>query len=373
MIFAIIEHFDTNKYFIYMHQNNVASLHLANGAVFKGKSFGYEASVKGEVIFNTAMTGYPEILTDPSSFGKIVVFTYPLIGNYGVPIEEVKQRISTFFESEKIHAFGVVISDYSFEYSHWNAVKSLSDWLKEHKIPAIYGVDTREITSILREEGSMDATLTVGEVASAEVMEKGCENPVELLSCKEVITHGESEKNLLLIDCGVKHDLIRTFLKYGVKITQVPFDYDFNSVNYDAIVISNGPGNPMDCQPTIENLKVALKQDKPILGIGLGHQLLCLADGASVLKLKYGHHGHNQPVRLVNGTRCFITDQNHEYAVDAETLNSNWTPLLVNMNDNTNEGVYHNTKPFVSVQFQPQTAEDGSDTTFLFDEFMRMI
>ena len=356
-----------------MNHSMSASLHLANGAVFKGKSFGYEASVKGEVVFNTAMTGYPEILTDPSCYGKILVFTYPLIGNYGVPLEELKQGISTFFESEKIHAFGVVISDYSFEYSHWNAVKSLSDWLKEQKIPAIYGVDTREITSILREEGSMNATLLVGEGTVEEVKENTCENPVALLSCKESITHGEGKKHLLLLDCGVKHDLIRTLLKYDVKITQVPWNYDFKNMDYDAIVVSNGAGNPHACKETIENLKHALSQDKPILGIGLGHQLLCMADGASVVKLKYGHHGHNQPVRLVNGTRCFITDQNHEYAVDVTTLNDNWSEHLVNMNDNTNEGVYHNTKPFVSVQFQPQVTEDSSDTSFLFDEFMRMI
>ena len=350
-----------------MHNNSIASLQLANGAIFKGKSFGYEASTKGEVIFNTAMTGYPEILTDPSSFGKIIVFTYPLIGNYGVPIEEVKQRISTFFESEKIHACGVVISDYSFEYSHWNAVKSMSDWLKEQKIPAMYGVDTREITRIIREEGTMQASLVIGE----EQVETT--KPEVLVTSKEIITYGQGQKNLLLVDCGVKHDLIRTLLKYDVTITQVPCDYDFSNINYDAIVISNGPNDPHQYKTTIENIKRVLTQDKPILGIGLGHQLLCMADGASVVKLKYGHHGHNQPVRVVGTTRCFITDQNHEYAVDAATLNADWQPLLVNMNDDTNEGVYHKTKPFLSVQFQPQVMDSTTDTSFLLDEFMQMI
>lgn len=357
-----------------MHQNTIASLHLANGAVFKGKSFGCKTSVKGEVVFNTAMTGYPEILTDPSCFGKILVFTYPLIGNYGVPIEEVKQCISTFFESEKIHARGVVISDYSFEYSHWNAVKSLSDWLQEQGIPALYGVDTREITRIIREEGVMQGTLLV-EGAEDEVKEDDEElNQVALVSCKEIVVHGEGQKNVLLVDCGVKHDVIRTLLKYNVRITQVPWNHDFSQMDYDGIVISNGPGAPNACVETIEHIKVAMQQNKPIMGIGLGHQLLCMADGASVVKLKYGHHGHNQPVRLLNTNRCFITDQNHEYAVDVETLNDNWAPLLVNMNDNTNEGVYHKTKPFVSVQFQPQLAEEGNtDTSFLLDEFVGML
>ncbi len=356
-----------------MHHNTNASLRLANGAVFKGKSFGCETSVKGEVVFNTAMTGYPEILTDPSCFGKLLVFTYPLIGNYGVPIEEIKERISTFFESEKIHACGVVISDYSFEYSHWNAVKSLSAWLKEQSIPAIYGVDTREITRIIREEGVMDGTLVV-EGAEAHVESVENVNAVEVVSCTEVVKHGEGKKKLVLVDCGVKHDLIRALLRYDVQITQVPWNYDFSQLEYDGIMISNGPSAPHACEETIAHVKCALRQDKPIMGIGLGHQILCMADGASVVKLKYGHHGHNQPVRMVNGSRCFITDQNHEYAVDAATLSEDWVSLLVNMNDNTNEGVCHKTKPFISVQFQPQLAEEGStDTSFLLDEFMGML
>ena len=356
-----------------MQQTRNASLRLENGAVFRGKSFGYDRSVAGEVVFNTAMTGYPESLTDPSYSGQILVFTYPLIGNYGVPVDEIKQRISTFYESEKIHVRGVVVSDYSFEYSHWNAVKSLADWLKEQGIAGIYGVDTREITSLLREEGSMKGTIQLESEDEIAFEDPNLVNQVDVVSCKEVITYGTGAKKVVMVDCGVKHNIIRCLLRRDVTLIRVPWDYDFNTLEYDGLFISNGPGNPDLCGAAVEHVRQALNGDKPIFGICMGNQLLSKAGGAKVYKLKYGHRGHNQPVRLVGTNRCFVTSQNHGFAVDSNTLGSDWEPMFVNMNDGTNEGIRHKFKPFFSAQFHPEAASGPTDTEFLFDEFVQLI
>lgn len=356
-----------------MQQNTLASLRLENGAVFHGKSFGYDRSIAGEVVFNTAMTGYPESLTDPSYSGQILVFTFPLIGNYGVPVDEIKNRISTFYESEKIHVRGVVVSDYSFEYSHWNAVKSLSDWLKENQIAGIYGVDTREITRMLREYGSMKGAVQLADEPEVVFEDPNLVNQVDVVSCKEVLTYGNGSKRIMMVDCGVKHNIIRCLLKHDITLVRVPWDYDFNTLEYDGLFISNGPGDPDLCGKAVEHIRQALNGDKPIFGICMGNQLLGKAGGAQIYKLKYGHRGHNQPVRMVGTNRCFITSQNHGYAVDNNTLGSDWEPLFVNMNDGTNEGIRHKTKPFFSTQFHPEAASGPTDTEFLFDEFVKLI
>lgn len=358
-----------------MFEYKPATLHLENGVEFKGFSFGYDQAVSGEVVFSTAMVGYPESLTDPSFSGQILSITYPLIGNYGVPANETQDNLSKYFESEKIHVRGLIISDYSFEYSHWNAAKSLDEWLKENKIPAIFGVDTREITKILRENGSMLGRITP-ENSTLELDENpNLVNQVEIVSCKDVIKYGEGQKRVVLVDCGVKHNIIRCLLKRDVQVIRVPWDYDFNAIEYDGLFLSNGPGNPDFCTKTIENIKKALeaKEPKPIFGICLGNQLLSKAAGASTYKLKYGHRSHNQPVRMVDTDRCFITSQNHGYAVDNSTLGSDWEPLFINMNDGTNEGIKHKTKPFFSCQFHPEGAGGPTDTEFLFDNFVNLL
>ncbi len=356
-----------------MQQNNPASLRLENGAIFQGKSFGYERSVAGEVVFNTAMTGYPESLTDPSYSGQILVLTYPLIGNYGVPIDQIKNDISMFYESEKIHVRGVIISDYSFEYSHWNAAKSLSDWLKEQKIAGMYGVDTREITRILREQGSMNGCLQMEAEAPIPFDDPNAANQVDVVSCKEIIRYGNGSKKVLLVDCGVKHNILRCLLKRDVTILRVPWNYDFSTLQYDGLFISNGPGNPDFCEETVAHIRAAMNGDKPIFGICMGNQLLGKAGGAKIYKLKYGHRGHNQPVRMLNSNRCFITSQNHGFAVDDKTLGKDWKPLFVNMNDGTNEGIRHKTKPFFSAQFHPEASSGPTDTEFLFDTFVKLM
>ena len=339
---------------------------------FKGFSFGFDGPTDGEVVFSTAMVGCPESLTDPSYSGQILTVTYPLIGNYGVPQEGPDEKgISRNFESERIWVRGLVISDYSFDYSHWDAVKSLDEWLKEQKIPGIFGIDTRAVTQVLREKGSM-LGMIVPEGVSKDVPvdDPNLVNQIALVSCEEPITYGDGEKTVVMVDCGVKHNILRCFMDRGVKVVRVPWDYDFNTLEYDGLFISNGPGNPQFCNITVANLRKAMEGDKPIFGICMGNQLLARAAGANTYKLKYGHRSHNQPARMVGTNRCFITSQNHGFAVDDKTLGKDWEPWFVNMNDGTNEGIRHKTKPFCSVQFHPEASSGPTDTNFLFDEFI---
>lgn len=369
-----------------------AKLILQNGLEFQGFSFGYDKPSDGEVVFSTAMVGYPESLTDPSYSGQILCVTYPLIGNYGVPREELSEDgISRFFESERIWVRGLIISDYSFEYSHWNAVKSLDQWLKEEKIPGIFGIDTRELTKILRDNGSMLGKIVPeGEDETFDVADPNLENQVDIVSCKEIKIYGgkatENElndidkylkspaaagkKRVALVDCGVKNNILRCLIKRDVEVVRVPWNYNFNNICYDGLFISNGPGNPELCTRAVENIKEAMKGTKPIFGICMGNQLLSKAGGASTFKLKYGHRSHNQPVRMVGTDRCFITSQNHGFAVDNTTLGCDWEPLFINMNDGTNEGIRHKSKPFFSAQFHPEASSGPKDTEFLFDEFI---
>ncbi|MCP9611831.1 glutamine-hydrolyzing carbamoyl-phosphate synthase small subunit [Coprobacter tertius] len=357
-----------------MHKNRNVSLILSDGTVFNGQSFGYEKAAAGEVVFSTAMTGYPESLTDPSYSGQILVTTFPLIGNYGVPPRSTNDnKLSAFYESEKIHAEGIIISDYSFEYSHWNAHRSLSDWLKDEKVAGIYGIDTRELTKKLRENGSMKGKIVFDNVTEIDFIDPNKINQVAKVSCKEVITYGNGHKKIVLVDCGVKHNIIRCLLKRNVTVIRVPWDYDFNTLDYDGLFISNGPGDPDMCEITVENIRKAMEKEKPIFGICMGNQLLSKAGGAKIYKLKYGHRSHNQPVRMEGTNRCFITSQNHGFAVDNTTLGDDWEPLFTNMNDGTNEGIRHKTKPFFSAQFHPEAASGPTDTEFLFDEFVKML
>ena len=357
-----------------MHNLKRASLILDDGTVFRGKSFGYEKPVAGEVVFNTAMSGYPESLTDPSYEGQILIFTYPLIGNYGVPARDTVQNLSAYYESEKIHVEAIVISDYSFEYSHWNADKSLAQWLQEEHIAGICDIDTRALTKHLRERGSMKGKIIIDGGEEIDWVDPNIYNLVARVSCKEVIEYGNSGKRVVLVDCGVKHNILRCLIRRGVTVIRVPWDYDFTNLSYDGLFISNGPGDPPLCDATVEHIRKTMKDtNKPIFGICMGNQLLSRAGGAQIYKLKYGHRSHNQPVRQVGTNRCFITSQNHGFAVDNTTLTDDWSPLFVNMNDNTNEGIRHKTKPYFSAQFHPEASSGPTDTEFLFDEFIKLL
>jgi carbamoyl-phosphate synthase small subunit len=347
-------------------------LWLEDGTEISGISFGYEGSVAGEVVFNTAMTGYPESLTDPSYKGQILVLTYPLVGNYGVPFTEVENKLLKFFESEKLHISGLIISDYSHEYSHWNAEKSLGTWLKEHKIPGIYGVDTRNLTKILREKGSMLGKIIYNN-KDLPLYDPNLDNLVDQVSILKKEIYGNGNYKILLVDCGVKFNIIRCLLERDTTVIRVPWDYDFLDEDYDGLFISNGPGDPKRCEATIQNLSRAFKESRPVFGICLGNQLMALASGADTYKLKYGHRSHNQPVLRVGSNRAYITSQNHGFAINNNTLSKNWEPLYVNLNDNTNEGMIHKLKPFFSTQFHPEASGGPTDTSFLFDRFIDQI
>ena len=347
-------------------------LTLEDGTVITGKSFGSEKAVAGEVVFYTGMTGYPESLTDPSYTGQILVSTYPMIGNYGVPVNRIENGVHAHYESNKLHITALIISDYSFEFSHWNAEKSLADWLKEGDVPGIFGIDTRALTKILREKGSMLGKIEFDD-QPIDFYDPNKENLVAVASCKEKEVYGNGKHKVVLVDCGVKNNIIRCLLDRDATVIRVPWDYDFTGEEYDGLFISNGPGDPAMCDATVKYIKSAIDAEKPIMGICLGNQLLARAAGAETYKLKYGHRSHNQPVLLTGTNRCFITSQNHGFAVATETLPGDWEPLFTNVNDNTNEGIRHKTLPFFSTQFHPEASSGPTDTEFLFDDFIKNI
>ncbi len=416
-----------------------ARLILEDGTTFCGWSFGYDAPTAGEVVFNTAMTGYPESLTDPSYAGQILVTTFPLIGNYGVPsltpnpsrrgegsiylqrgetVEKPSKVVTTplppvggdgggavlpVLESDRIHAKALVVADYSETYSHWNAKESLASWLKREKVPGITGIDTRRLTKVLREHGVMMGRISLTPDSSPTGEESGYKeygsvNWVEQVSCKEVITYKpdsslptlhsslsplhsplstlpSSHPRVVLVDCGVKANIIRCLVRRGIEVVRVPWDYNFNQLEFDGLFLANGPGDPDRCEATVAHIRAFLNSEKvrPCMGICLGNQLLAKAAGAKTYKLKYGHRSHNQPVRKVGTTQCFITSQNHGYAVDDSTLPEDWEPLFVNMNDGSNEGIRHKTMPWFSAQFHPEACSGPVDTEFLFDEFVKCL
>lgn len=355
------------------------TLILDNGTKFYGQSFGYEKPVSGEVVFSTAMTGYPENLTDPSFAGQIVTLTYPLIGNYGIPSTDAKtDGIEDFFESSHIQVSALIVTDYSEEFSHWNAAETFREWLIREQIPAITGVDTRELTKTLRENGVMKGRLVFDEAATApESADYEHTNFAESVSCKEVIRYntGKGLKKVVLVDCGTKNSTIRGLVHNNVEVIRVPWNYNFNEIEFDGLVVSNGPGNPDMLEATAENIHTFLQSSnvRPFMGICMGHLLLAKSVGANLYKLKYGHRSQNQPVRKANSDRCYITAQNHGYAVDSRTLPAGWEPYFVNMNDGSNAGIKHTSNPWFSVQFQPEFVNDRMDTAFIAQDFFKAL
>lgn len=356
-----------------MRETTKAVLELEDGTIYEGKSFGSIKACAGEVVFSTAMTGYPESLTDPSYEGQILVSTYPLLGNYGVPPKTIKDGLSLYLESERIHCEAIICQDYSWNYSHWLAEESLAQWLQREGVVGIYGIDTRALTKRLREKGSMLGRIRVGDAEEVPFYDPNKENLVAKVSCKEVLTYGAGDKTVVLVDCGLKNNIVRSLVDRGVKVVRVPWDYNFNEIDYDGLFISNGPGDPDKAELTVANIRKALSGDKPICGICMGNQLLSKAAGAKIYKLKYGHRSHNQPVQRVGTKQCFITSQNHGFAVDNNTLPDDWEPLFVNMNDGTNEGIRHKSKPFFSSQFHPEACGGPLDTGFIFDDFIKLL
>ena len=353
------------------------TLVLQDGTKFHGKSFGYDAPVAGEVVFNTAMMGYPESLTDPSYAGQLVTLTFPLVGNYGVPpFTFGAEGLPTFMESDHIHASAIIVSDYSEQYSHWNANESLAEWLKREQVPGITGIDTRELTKVLREHGVMMGQIIFDDDPTniPQAQYEGV-NFVDRVSCKEIIRYNEGAgKRVVLVDCGVKANIIRNLIERGLEVVRVPWNYDYTEMEFDGLFLGNGPGDPDLCQDAVNILRQQMsKSRKPICGICMGNQLMAKAGGANIYKLKYGHRSHNQPVHMVGSDKCYITSQNHGYAVDASTLDKDWSELFVNMNDGSNEGVRHNSNPWFTSQFHPEACSGPVDTLFMFDLFVEKL
>ncbi|KAL2707825.1 Carbamoyl-phosphate synthase (glutamine-hydrolyzing) [Kluyveromyces marxianus] len=352
-------------------------------AEFQGYSFGAPVSCNGEAVFTTSLVGYPESMTDPSYKSQILVFTQPLIGNYGVPDTEARDEFNLlkYLESPHIHVRGIVVAEYAWRYSHWTAVESLAAWCKRENVTAIGGVDTRAVVQILREQGSSPATIEIqGSFEPKPV--KAETDLVKTVSTKEpffvkALPSVKTPYNVALIDCGVKENIIRCLVERGANVTVFPYDYPITSVanQFDGIFISNGPGDPIQCMdstvPELQNLlQTDSLRDIPIFGICLGHQLLALASGAKTVKLGYGNRAHNIPALDLTTGQCYITSQNHGYAVDADTLpSSEFKPFFQNLNDKSNEGMIHVSRPVFSTQFHPEAKGGPRDSAVLFDRY----
>lgn len=354
-----------------MSDTKKAKLLLKDGTVVEGDSFGANVSVAGEVVFNTGMVGYVETLTDPSYAGQILVLTYPLVGNYGVPDESK-------FESDKIQLSGLIVSEYSEKYSHREAKESLKKWLERSKVPAITGVDTRALTKRLRSHGVMLGQIVAGGKKQGFI-DPNNENLVAKVSISKkklypAVEGKQKRVKIVAVDCGMKENIVRSLTARGADVLRVPWDYDFTKEDYDGLFISNGPGDPTQCDKTIAHLRMALNDKKPILGICLGTQLMALAAGAKTYKLKYGHRSQNQPcIDVKSGVRCFITSQNHGYAIDEKTLPKEWRVWFKNANDDSVEGIRHTKLPFRSVQFHPEASPGPVDTAWVFDDFLKEV
>lgn len=358
-----------------------ATFTIRDGPIFHGKSFGAKTSISGEAVFTTSLVGYPESLTDPSYRAQILVFTQPLIGNYGVPSSAARDQygLLKYFESPHLQAAGVVVADVAEQYSHWTAVESLGTWCAREGVPAISGVDTRAIVTHLREQGSSLARISVGEEYDADEDEAYIDpegiNLVQKVSTKQPfhVASPEGDMHVALIDCGVKENILRSLVSRGASVTCFPYHYPIHKVahHFDGVFISNGPGDPTHCQSTVQNLRELISSSQiPIMGICLGHQLLALAVGAKTIKLKYGNRAHNIPALDLTSGKCHITSQNHGYAVDAQSLPKEYKEYFVNLNDSSNEGMIHKSRPIFSTQFHPEAKGGPLDSAFLFETYL---
>ncbi len=352
-------------------------LFLSNGGLFTGKLIGAPISASGELVFTTGMVGYSEAMTDPSYFGQILIFAYPLIGNYGIPQLSVgsNDAIPKGFESEKIHAAAVIMTVDSPEAYHWNSFQSLDAWLKKENVPGVVGLDTRHLIHLIRSEKNLLGFVEPREQGD-DTSQKAFFNPSETdilqhVSSKNRRLIGRGKTRIALIDCGVKWNIIRQLLALDCEIELLPWTTDLKTVDCDGWLLSNGPGDPGRTGDLKDQISETLLKDKrPVLGICLGHQLLALAAGGATKKMSYGHRSHNQPVAEVNTRRGYITSQNHGFVVDQETLSEDWEPWFLNANDGTIEGMKHRSKPFCSVQFHPEAAGGPRDTGWIIDQFM---
>ena len=362
-----------------------ATLRLENGMEFHGWSFGCAEAVSGEVVFNTSMVGYPEQLTDPTYCGQILCLTYPLIGNYGVPSEALAaESLSAKLESEKIQPKGLIVFDVCEDYSNWEAEKGLEQWMKEQNLTGIYGIDTRELTKILRDKGSMTGMIIPEGAAQPGEIQKA--SPADVC-CKEVIVYKAEKaqdvenvngskaavtdgKRVVLVDLGVKHSIIRGLIARGAEVIRVPYDYDFTEMEYDGVYVSNGPGCTCNCEKTVEILGKVLAGSKPVFGLGMGYHLIAKAAGCELERLAHPHRSSNQPVRKEGTNRTYISSQNVYRAVKAKSIPSEWEVYFTNLNDGAVDGLRHKTKPFIGLNFHPEVCVGLTENVTPLDEFI---
>lgn len=353
-------------------------LHLSDGDHLEGKRIGAENFRSGEMVFTTGMVGYSEAITDPSYYGQILVFSYPLIGNYGIPdLSKTKDVLTKGFESSQAHVAGIILATDSDEVFHWNSYQTLDRWLKDLNVPGIIGIDTRHLIHKIRNANGLFGKI-VPESIEDKVEEKLFFNPAEHNIIAKVSTnkrkiYGQGTKRIGLVDCGVKWNIIRQLVAQNCEVELLPWDTDLKTVDCSGWLLSNGPGNPQNTGNLIANVRSLLNQPKPILGICLGHQILALAAGAKTKRMAYGHRSHNQPVYRVGTKKGYITSQNHGYVVCKESLPDGWKNWFLNANDQTNEGIYHERKPFRSVQFHPEAAGGPRDTSWIVQEFLESL
>ncbi|KAI4147051.1 MAG: hypothetical protein LQ340_005707 [Diploschistes diacapsis] len=364
------------------HEPATFTIRSQDGPIFHGKSFGAKSNISGEAVFTTSLVGYPESLTDPSYRGQILVFTQPLIGNYGVPSSVRDEHgLLKYFESPNMQACGVVVADVAEKYSHWTAVESLAEWCAREGVPAISGVDTRAIVTHLREQGSSLARITVGEEYDADE-DEAFVDPEQINLVGQVSTKApfhvpsSGDLHVAVLDCGVKENILRSLASRGASVTVFPYDYPIHKVahHFDGVFISNGPGDPTHLQSTVYHLRKLMDSSQvPIMGICLGHQLLALAAGAKTIKMKYGNRAHNIPALDLTTGRCHITSQNHGYAVDAATLPPDFKEYFINLNDSSNEGMMHKSRPIFSTQFHPEAKGGPLDSSYLFEAYLESV
>ena len=350
-----------------------AILALEDGTIFEGKSFGVDGEVIGEVVFNTGMTGYQEVLTDPSYYGQIVTMTYPLIGNYGVNVDDM--------ESIKPQVKGFVVREECKTPSNWRSVETLNDYLTRNGIIGIEGIDTRALTKILREKGTLRGIISNKDdfnfdVKLKEIQQYEIKSPVKEVTTKEIKVYNGTGYKIALVDLGAKKNIIRSLIKRDCDVHVFPAHAtakEIMAIKPDGIMFSNGPGDPKDCIDTIDTIK-NLYNKIPIFGICLGHQIMALANGADTERLKYGHRGCNHPVKDIDKDLTYITSQNHGYTIVESSMDP--TKMVVshrNINDSTIEGVRYMDAPVFTVQFHPEASPGPADTGYLFDEFLEMI